>query len=564
MNGKTFTTKTLRHKGFTKCFQLALPCFYDMKRKLLCEALVLSGALWLIPALAFTQSINVFDVTKFGAVSDGMTMNTKTIQRAVQACAEKGGTVFFPAGQYLTGSIVLESNVEIYVERGATILGSTNLADYKEFVPKLKSYNDLFLRHSLFYAEGKENISIRGEGTIDGQGAAFKVTTTTKPDRYRNRPYVIRFVECKNITIENVTLQKSAMWMQQYLACENLIVRGIRVFNHSNKNNDMIDIDGCKNVVMADCIGDTDDDAITLKSTSPSVTENVTITNCIVSSHCNAIKTGTESTGGFRNVSISNIIVKPSQADSVITGKRNGISGITLATVDGGILDGITISNIRIDGPEVPMFLRLGNRARKHTENAPTPSVGTFRNVSISDVIATNVGSTGCSISGIPNHFVENVSLSNIRIEFAGGGTAVDATKSMQGNEAEYPEATGWGTLPSYGFYVRHVKGISFNNIELKYRAKDVRPALDVDDVEEMNVNGFRAQVDSSAVALIILKNVTDVIIHSSRSLSPVQTFVTVQGKSQGVALIANDTRNAKKVFLSEERRSVKAEGNVR
>ncbi len=527
--------------------------------------------LWSSSLALGQQNSNVFDVTTFGARGNGTTLDSKAIQSAVNACSEKGGTVFFPPGKYLTGSIVLASNVDLYIPRGAVILGSTELKDYQECVPQLKSYNDAFLRHSLFYAEGKENISIRGEGTIDGQGSAFKVTTTKKPDRYRNRPYVIRFVQCKNVRIENVTLQNSAMWMQQYLACEDLFIRGIKVFNHANKNNDMIDIDGCKNVVMSDCIGDSDDDAITLKSTSPHITENVVITNCIVSSHCNAIKTGTESTGGFRNISISNIIVKPSAADLVITGQRNGISGITLATVDGGILEGITISNIRIDGPQVPIFLRLGNRARKHIESAPTPNVGVFRNVKITDVLATNVGSIGCSISGIPNNYVEDISLSNIKILFAAGrrldsesGTNADATKEMPENEDHYPEGTGWGMLPAYGFYIRHVKGISLNNIELKYQGKDVRPALVADDVEEMNVSEFRAQVDSSALSLILLKNVNDVVVQSSKALSPVQTFVAVHGKSSAIALIANDTRNAKQVFHSEVPHGVKTEANLR
>ena len=254
----------------------------------------------------------VFNVRSYGAVGDGSTNDRDALQRAIDSCARTGGTVWFPPGKYLTGSLELYDDVDLYVGRGATILGSTNLRDYREYIPKIPSYNDLFLRHSLLYAEGKHNISLRGEGTIDGQGSAFLVTTKVKPDRYKNRPYVIRFVGCKNVTVQDVTLQNSAMWMQQYLACEDVEIRGIRVYNHANLNNDMIDIDGCRNVVMADCIGDTEDDAITLKSTSPFITENVVITNCVVSSHCNAIKTGTESTGGFRNIAVSNIVIKPS------------------------------------------------------------------------------------------------------------------------------------------------------------------------------------------------------------------------------------------------------------
>jgi len=314
-----------------------------------------------------SSSYNIY-VTNYGAKGDGVTLDTKAIQKAIDECPLEGGTVIFSPGKYLTGSLELRSNIEIYISAGALILGSTDIGDYFEKQPELKSYNDAFLRHSLFYGERLKNITIRGDGIIDGQGSYFKVTTKVKPDRYRNRPFIIRLIECENVRVENVTLQNSAMWMQQYLACTDLIIRGIRVINHANQNNDMMDIDGCKNVIISDCIGDTDDDGIVLKSTSPHITENVLINNCIISSHCNAIKIGTESTGGFKNISVSNIIIKPSRSEKVIYGYPYGISGITLTNVDGGILEGIAISNVMMDGPVVPIFLRLGNRARKHTE----------------------------------------------------------------------------------------------------------------------------------------------------------------------------------------------------
>jgi polygalacturonase len=114
---------------------------------------------------------------------------------------------------------------------------------------------------------------------------------------------------CRNVLVRNINLRNSAMWMQHYLACEDLTVSGIKVFNHANQNNDMIDIDGCRNVIISDCYGDTDDDALTFKSTSPYTCENITVTNCILSSHCNAIKCGTESTGGFKNITISNCVI---------------------------------------------------------------------------------------------------------------------------------------------------------------------------------------------------------------------------------------------------------------
>ena len=429
------------------------------------------------------QTNGIYNIVDFGAVGNGEKVNTIEIQKAIEQAAKTGGIVLIPPGKFVTGSLVLKSSVTINIMKGATVLGSKNLSDYKEHIPKLKSYNDLFLKYSLFYAEKKNSISIIGEGTIDGQGSAFPRKTKKKFERYMNRPYIIRFVECKNIKIEGVTMQNSAMWMQQYLACEFLTIHNIKVFNHVNYNNDMMDIDGCKNVVISDCFGDTDDDAITLKSTSNKITENVTITNCVVSSHCNAIKMGTESIGGFRNIAISNIVVKPSAVKNNISGYPEGISGITLAMVDGGILDGVLINNIRIDGPQVPIYLRLGNRGRTIRKGIGKPGVGIFRNVSINNVIATNTGQFGCSITGLPGYPIENISLSNIQITFIGG-----ITKKVNANipelEKHYPESDMFGILPSYGFFIRHVKNITFSNVELRLENKDIRPANIFKDID--------------------------------------------------------------------------------
>ena len=505
----------------------------------------------LLIAKTEAQTNSFFNVKDYGAAADGITLDTEAVRKAVADCAVKGGTVLFPSGKYLIGSVKLENNVEIYIQRGAVILGSTNINDYEEYTPELKSYNNYFLKHSIFYAEKAENISIRGEGTIDGQGASFIITTYKKPDRYKNRPFVIRFVECKNVKIENIILQNSAMWMQQYLACENLFIKGIKVYNHANKNNDMIDIDGCRNVVMSDCIGDTDDDALTLKSTSERITENVTITNCVLSSHCNAIKMGTESTGGFRNITISNIVVKPSGSPTKIYGQHAGISGITLGMVDGGILEGVTISNIRIDGPQVPIYMRLGNRARKHYDDALQPGVGIFRDVNISDVIATNIKSNiGSSITGIPGHYIENVSLNNIRIEYVGSGTKEDAEKIIDELEDYYPESTKWGTLPAYGFFVRHVQNITFNNVELTYKNNDVRPAMIFDDARNINLYNLRAKADMNSEAVLKFYNSSDVTISGFKSLSSAKLFVKFSGESsKNILLINNNFKSIENIF---------------
>lgn len=471
--------------------------------------------LLLTSILCNSQTYNVKD---FGAVGDGITLDSKSIQKAVDVCSNNGGgIIYFPSGKYLSGTIILKDDTFLELSPGATLLGSTKISDYKETIPQLKSFNDYFLKHALIYAEKVNNIGILGYGTIDGQGQHFKVTTKKKPDRYKNRPFVIRFVECKNVKVKNVKLQNSAMWMQQYLGCENVIINNITVYNHANKNNDMIDIDGCKNLIMSNCIGDTDDDGITIKSTSKYINENITINNCVVSSHCNALKFGTESTGGFRNVAISNIVIKPSSDRDPIYGVPDGISGITIGNVDGGIMEGIIIDNIRIDGPEVPLFMRLGNRARKHYDDAPDPGIGIFKDVMVSNILATNISSkVGCAIIGIPGNNIENVSLSNLIFEYPGGGTKTEADRLVPEQEAHYPEATRWGTFSAYGLYVRHARNINLDNIEFRLKEKDFRPAIVYDDVMVGTIDKIKTNPKSEKI-IYSMKNSSDIMIDDGK-----------------------------------------------
>jgi len=425
-----------------------------------------------------------FNVSGFGAVGDGETINTHAIQSAIDACAKAGGgNVILPAGSYLSGTLILKDHVNLRLEEGATLLGSTNPEDYPAIKTRIRSYYEDIVLQSLIFGEDLNHVSITGKGTIDGQGAAFVVNTKKKPDRYHDRPHLIRLYACKNVLVRDINLQNSAMWMQHYLACENLTITGIKVYNHANQNNDMIDIDGCRNVIISDCYGDTDDDALTFKSTSEHACENITVTNYILSSHCNAIKCGTESTGGFKNFSISNCVIQPSADEDPIFGKRNGISGISLEIVDGGIMNGITISNISMDGPEVPIFIRLGNRGRKHFRDAEIPAVGQLSNILISQVIARNAGKTGCAITGIPGYPVRKIKLSNMNLEFKGGVDDPPDPSEIPELEDLYPESSMFGELPAYAFFIRHAENISLSDITATTLQPDARKPLLTEDV---------------------------------------------------------------------------------
>jgi polygalacturonase len=273
--------------------------------------------------------------------------------------------------------------------------------------------------------------------------------------------------------------------MQHYLACDRVLIRGIKVYNRNNYNNDALDLDGCHDVRVSDLIADSDDDAITLKSTSPRLCENIVIHDCIVSSHCNAIKLGTETNGGFRNISISNCVVKPSEdQSSQFFGdpSKRGTSTISLEIVDGGTLENVHISNIVAEGTESPIFIRLGNRARGYAEGVPVTAIGTICNVRLSNISVTGAGRTGCSITGLPGHPVEDIWLSDITISQQGGCKQVEVPADEK--EKDYPEATMWGVLPAKGFFVQHARNVNFRNVTVMTAEPDERPEYVKVDVE--------------------------------------------------------------------------------
>lgn len=458
---------------------------------------------------SFFAAAQEYNIKNFGAVADGKTDNTLFIQQAIDTCSRTGGKVIFPSGTFVTATLYLKSNVTLYLEGGSVLLGNPDINAYPHLDAGIPFYGDQWAKQSLIFCKNAENVSIEGYGTIDGQGASFPITTDKKPDRYKNRPYLLWFAGSKNIHISNVQLRNSAFWMQHYLGCEYVFIDGIRIWNHSNKNNDMMDLDGCRYVTVSNVTGDSDDDGITIKSTSPLVSENITIVNCTLSSHCNALKFGTESTGGFRNVSVSNCIIKPSRQLTTIYGKPAGNSGVSMELVDGGIMENITVNNLVIEGPQVPLFIRLGNRARKFTANAPEPKIGSLKNIRISNIIATGADETGCSFTGLANAKIENIFLDNIYVESKGDPSAENAG-AVPEMETAYPEATMFGKLPSYGFFILHAKNVNLSNITLAYQQTDRRPGIMVSDTDGFSSSGLHIQFGGKGEKIVFDKSTSE------------------------------------------------------
>lgn len=480
-----------------------------------------------------------WNITRFGARGDGITDNTGFIQQAIDSCHMHGGKVVIPPGQFLSGTIILKSFVTLHIASGGVLKAHTDLRKYPQLSAGIPFYGEEWAKQALLFAANAEQITLEGGGTIDGQGASFPVTTDKKPDRYRNRPYLIWMAGCKRVVVNGLSLRNSAFWMQHYLGCEYLRLDGLNIWNHSNRNNDMMDIDGCRYVTISNITGDSDDDGITLKSTSPLPAEHITITNCILSSHCNALKFGTESTGAFRNVVISNCVIKPSRQLTTIYGKPSGISGVSLEIVDGGLMQNISISNLVIEGAEVPLFVRLGNRARKFRDTAVTPAVGMIRNVHISNITATGAGETGCSIVGIPGSPVQGITLNNIRISLSGAGTIEDAVKVPEEKEKDYPEATMFGKLPAAGFYFRHVAGITINGLLLDTVNPDHRSLLVLEDVQDFRIDGLNGPLPGRN-PLINIRSGRNGVVNNNLMAAGAKEFIAIGKDANNITYISN------------------------
>ena len=445
-----------------------------------------------------------YNILNYGAQSDTTKLSTAAIQQAIDDCSKAGGgRVVVPAGIYKIGTIILKSDVHLYLEQGATLYGSTDLKDYLPMKSDYVSLRTHTTTIQLIYADKVKNVVISGHGTIDGRGRAFKKLSWN--DEGITRPHLLRFIQSEDITVKDITLKNSGCWMQHYLACNRLRIDGIKVFNRNNYNNDALDIDGCHDVIVKGIMTDSDDDGITLKSTSPRLCENVRISDCVVSSHCNAVKLGTETNGGFRNINISGIVVKPSEDQKEkFFGLWIGSSAISLEIVDGGVLENVNVSDVTVEGTESPIFIRLGNRGRGYLSGGanmetivPIDHVGRIDGVHLDNIQIRNAGTMGCSITGLPDYPVRHVSLSNISLHHKGGIKVAQLAEIYDSiadeKEKAYPEATMWGNLPAKGFFVRHARNVEFENVRILTDEPDARP-----DLVEIDTEGWGDQGDGT------------------------------------------------------------------
>lgn len=454
-----------------------------MKNTLKFSAALLSAfAMLFLSGCQTTPSVTT-DVTEFGAVGDGMTLNTKALQSVIDTCP-KGGVVYVPPGQYVTGTLWLKSDMELRIAEGAELLGSTNIDDYSR--DNQGAIEAPAFDECLIYAENAKNVSITGGGVIDGRGTKENFPIGERV-AYNDRPMLIRFVDCDGVLFENITFKNAASWCTHLVDTDNIVARNVTIDSQVNRNNDGFDIDGCKNVLIEDCDIRTGDDGICPKSTTTRLTENIVVRNCRVTSHTSAFKCGTSSRGGFKNIHVTD-----SEFYNV------GMGAIKLQIVDGGMMEDILIENIKITGSEGPIFVRLGSRGREYDkpteqiqgkdakpEGVPTGTMKgiTIRNID-AEIVTEDRARSGMMITGVPGHYIEDVLLENITISYPGGGTAEEAKKVVDEDIARYPEQFFFGVLPSWGAYVRHAKNVEFKNVNMTTRAPDAREEIVLVNVE--------------------------------------------------------------------------------
>ena len=467
----------------------------------------------------------IYDVRTFGVKGDGTSVDTPAINRAIDTIAAAGGgTLLFPAGNYLCYTIRLKNNIALYLDQGATIVAAETgpQGQYDPAEPNqwdhYQDYGHSHWHNSLIVGEQIHDFSILGPGLIWGKGLSKGTRQGPRAEDPGVGNKAISLKNCHNVNLRDFSILHGGHFGILATGVDNFTIDNLKI----DTNRDGIDVDCCSNVRISNCsVNSPWDDGICLKSSFglgyARATENVTITNCFVSGNYmegtlldgtrkpfpaderiprnGRIKFGTESNGGFKRITVSNCVC-------------DSCHGIALEAVDGALLEDVTIDNISMrDINNGPIFLRLGDRMRG-PEGVP---VGALRRVIISNIVCSNaISGISSLITGLPGHLIEDVKLSNIIIEHRGGGTAEQAKLEPPEEERDrYPEPGRLGDMPANGFFIRHVKGIEMNDIKILVQQSDARPAFVLEEIHGADLFRIKTPKNGS-VPTFNLKNVED------------------------------------------------------
>lgn len=516
-----------------------------MKKNLNILCLLLLSSVLFNCSVAQKPSSKTFNVLQYGVVADGKTVNTTAIQKLIDDCSKNGGgIVSFPAGQFVSGTILLKDNVTLSLHENTELLGSTNIADY-QLVDPFKTGNGAPMGYCFIGAVDAKNVGLIGKGKINGRGPEVLASGGRG-----KRPFLVRFVRTTGITVKDVKLLNSTAWTAHFFACKGINIDGVSIRSRGLGNNDGFDIDCSQDVKITNCDIDTGDDGLCFKSTSSKMAcKNIEVKGLRITSNHGGIKFGTESMAPFENIKISDIYIYDT---------NNG--GIKLNTVDGAHLRNVEISNVVMENVKTVLFFRLGSRLNVFKEGESKQPTGTIENVTIKNVKAKMPAKTqldpptGILMTGVPGHYIKNVTLENIEFNVPGGGTAEDARFVVAENENAYPEISRFKPkVPAYGIWARHVDGLTLKDIKIKLEGADLRPAIVVQDGKNVRITESTLPVSTGMESVIRLENVVGATVKDINSKGNAQSFVRVEGKqSQGVVVSDNDIAGIGKELVKE------------
>lgn len=409
-------------------------------------------------------------------------MATEAIQRALDAAGGQGGTVRLRKGDYVSGTLQMRSHVRLEICAGARLLASTDLKDYPEMRARRLTVQDtsMGMHQSLIFAEGCEDIALVGAGVIDGQGNQENFPGAETAQGTPGRPFLIRVIDCRRVHISGLKLKNAACWMQNYLNCDELLIEGLTVRNHANFNNDGMDIDGCRDVLIRHCRVASGDDALCFKGASQRPLDRVLVEDCDFYSACNAVKVGTDTQGDFRNVLIRRCRIGGLSEDPSGLKHPCADSGVSLEIVDGGTLENFWLADLHITRAWSPFFFRLEDRGRVKPGDS-VPEIGNLRRVLISHVRGEANGPRGSYLLGIPEKSIEDIAFADVLLrQYPWTEPAPDA-QAYSDFKGAYPDAhmiDAVGPSPAYGLWARHARNITLSDYRILLDGQDTRPAL--------------------------------------------------------------------------------------
>lgn len=508
--------------------------------------LFISLLLILCPCMVFcVNSKPVFDIRDFGAIGDGLTLNTNAIQTAIDSCnASGGGTVYFaPNNIFLTGTVEIKSNVTLLLEGNSRIVGSDYLKDYRDDVGGCP-YGEGIDR-ALIYANGAQNIMLTGTGTIDGGNRGKKNTSNEHAKLLgengkitHNRPVAIRIRNCKRIRMSDLLFVNSRSWFCHLQFCSDVAIDGITI---DNPYQDGFNIESCQDVRISNCSLNCYDDGFALTTSHPDKPiRNVTITNCTVKSHWSAIRFGPLSKGDFENVLFDNMVLYDCEG-----------GGIKIDPCEGGVVQNCMFNNIRMERVRGPICIQSArwpdigasgwsDKGRKLMPASP------IKNLKFSNMIIDAVGRPTNDpnhnpiiwIHGHPEAIVQNISFDNIQMTLPGRGTVEQAERRSLKDVDEikwdepgywYTNKSGFGVPPAYGLYARHASGLQFRNVQLHLEDNDARPALFFYECNNITMCGAQMDISDEASAMAVIKECSQMSFEKIRCQNEVETMFQLE-----------------------------------